>query len=419
MQLVPFSEAPQPIQFAAVHGADLALEYTRARGDFAADALSGRPCVPPGRTARMSQLFALCGVPDLGGSVQELRNLARDGRSPNERNPTTGDMIHRGLGRVPQIFEGLVLAQEAAAQSLKPKSVGDTSSSTASTQVMAPADELVQLMEWREIAPPLLKPEFGATRIELPKLASTGKPEIRSSLSGKMPQFGGKLSVTYQNIAYLMGETQTDALVIAQWARGQVNLKTMLDTIAVREMEAGVGQLVYLGEADYSWSPAQGSPVAATSVKVDGTVPLLVAGVLNTVAAFEQGLGTSNLKGYKVSFVQWSEKIGQRLRHPYGDASGRSGYEYLADALPGVTFTASSVLDQIVSGESHIVCGARVGSGGGNKAAIGMQAIADEQDTIMPYQDGPQTRVLRLRGYGGTYSPYSELIYSEAYDTVT
>lgn len=418
MQIADFSQLPQPVQIAAAHGAELAQEYTRARGDYAADAVSGRPCIPPGRIARFSQLFSLCFVPDLGGSVGELRNLARDGRAANERS-ATGDMLHRGLGRVPLIFEGLSLAQDAGAASLKPKSVGDTSSSTASTQVMAPADELVQLMEWREIAPPLLKPEFGATRIELPKLSSTGKPEIRSSLSGKMPQFGGKLAVTYQNIGYLMGETQTDALVIAQWARGQVNLQTMLDTIAVREMEAGVGQLVYMGEADYSWSAAQGTPVATLGVKVDGTVPLLVAGVLNTVAAFEQGLGTSNLKGYKVSFVQMSEKIAQRLRHPYGDASGRSGIEYLMEALPGVTFTASSVLDNIVSGESHIVCGARVSGGGGNRAAIGMQAIADEQDTIMPYQDGPQTRVLRLRGYGGTYSPYSELIYSEAYDTVT
>lgn len=416
IQLVDFGALPQPVKIATVQAQDLAHDYTRVRNDWAQDSL-GRRVVPPSRVGRIAQMLLLSDVPSLAGHRQAMDQLFREGHNPAERL-ADGRLVHATLAPVVLTWEAMRRAQDTAHDSIVHKAQDASQSTVTATQQLKPADELVQTLEWREVAPPGPSIQFGAVVLELPKLASTGKPEVRDSLKGKMPQFGTGMSVTTAKVGYIMGEMSTDALQVAQWGRSQVNFSQMLDAIAAREMEDQMGLLAYSGASEYGWSSALGTPNDYLTVKVDGTVALLVTGLLNVIDAYGQALGTSNLRSYNATYCQVSQKIAQRLRHPYGDASGRSGWEYIRAAYPNISFSESTVLDNMASGESWVVVGHRSGGGAG-QAILGMQTLGDDRDMIMVYQAGLETRTLRLRSFAGTYSPYDELRYSAKFDTVT
>lgn len=409
--LTPYSELPSLIQDSMQIGAELARNHAIVRGQNPAT-------VDSNKIRCWSVLCGMVGVDGLDLRMQDLRAAANTPRPPNEIKD--GQYVHRGLAPALQVADFFAARRKAAADAIK-QHHDAMISATVGTQIVKGTEEPQQVLPWRELAPPTVSPEWGASTMEIPKLKRFGTSGVHGSLDGPFQQVKAGAEYSTAQVGYILVETYTDPLLEAQAARGAINLRQILDMNAELSQEHRLGMIAMFGDSAYNWSSALGTITDKTTVKVDGTVALLVEALQVMHDAYRDGMG-SVLDAFRPNFGMLSDKIAQRLTRPYDSSEPAVlGIDVLQRTTPGVKWVVSSSLDNHPShsGNSIACIGHRGPSRGSNAVIYGPQMLADNADTIFIYQDGLKRKALRLRSCAGAFNPHSELIVAHRFDTVT
>lgn len=407
--LTPYFELPEIVRDSMRHGDFLARQHAIAKGEnpmFVAD------------SSRRSWtiLAGLSTIPAMGFCVEDLGELARLNTAPNMAKD--GKYVHGKFAKGLKVGDAYAQAQMKQREQIAKDAVV---SATAATQIVKGADELKQSLPWRDLAPPTVKPIWGYSSMEVMLPASFGASGVHGSMAGPFEQIKANQGLTTAKIGYIINEVSADPLMIAQASLGGMNLEAFTNMAADLAQELTVGKIVMFGDSAYDWSSAFGTITDSTSVKVDGTVALLVTGIRAVVTAYRTGLG-SVAEAFDANFCVVSLAISEALGGPLSaEDSSRSGWDYLKALYPNITWTVSAALDNhpAHSGNSLISVGYHGPSQGPNTVIWGPQALADDADTLFSYQDGLRRKTLRLRSIAGTHNPYSELVVTHRFDTVT
>ena len=407
--LTPYFELPEVVRDSMRHGDYLARQHVAAKG--------GDPLFVADSSRRAwTVLSGLSTIPAMGFSVDDLGDLARLPTAPNMAKD--GRYVHGKFAKGLKVGDAYAQAQLQQRQQIAKDAVV---SATAATQIVKGADELKQTLPWRALAPPTVKPIWGYSSMEVMLPASFGASGVHGNMAGPFEQIKANQGLTTAKIGYIINEVSADPLMIAQASLGGMNLEQFTGMAADLAQELTVGKIVMFGDAAYGWTSALGTITDSTSVKVDGTVALLVTGVRAVITAYRNGLG-SVAEAFDANFCVVSLAISEALGGPLSTSDSTvSGWEYLRKLYPGIEWTVSSSLDNhpAHTGNSVISVGHHGPSKGPNAVIWGPQALVDDGDTLFSYQDGLRRRTLRLRSIAGTYNPYSELVVTHRFDTVT
>lgn len=407
--LTPFHSLPEVVRDCMRHGDFLARQHVAAKGE--------NPLFVGDSSRRSWTILAgLSTIPAMGFSVDDLGELARLPTAPNMAKD--GKYIHGKFAKGLKVGDAYAQAQLQQRQQIAKDAVV---SATAATQIVKGADELKQTLPWRDLAPPTVKPIWGYNSMEVMLPASFGASGVHGNMAGPFEQIKANQGLTVAKIGYIINEVSADPLMIAQASLGGMNLEAFTNMAADLAQELTVGKIVMFGDSAYGWTSAFGTITDSTSIKVDGAVATLVAGIRAVFTAYRTGLGPV-AEAFDANFCVVSLAISEALGGPMSTSdSSVSGWDYLRKLYPGVKWTVSVSLDNhpAHSGNSLISVGHHGPSKGPNAVIWGPQALVDDTDTLFSYQDGLRRKTLRLRSIAGTHNPYSELVVTHRFDTVT
>lgn len=407
--LTPYHQLPEIVLDSMNQGDYLARQHVAAKG--------GNPLFVADSSRRAwTTLVGLSTIKGLNVSFDDLAELAKLPTAPNIAKD--GKYLHQKFARALSIGDAYARATAKQREQIAKDAVV---SSVGATQIVKGAEELKQSLPWRALAPPTVKPEWGRSSMEVYLPGSFGASGVHGNMAGPFEQIKVNQTVSNAKIGYVINEVSADPLMIAQASMGGMNLEAFSGMAADLAQELQIGKIVMFGDSAYDWSSAFGTITDSTSVKVDGTVALLVTGIRAVVTAYRTGLG-SVAEAFDANFCVVSLAISEALGGPLAaEDSSRSGWDYLKALYPNITWTVSAALDNhpAHSGNSLISVGYHGPSQGPNAVIWGPQALCDDADTLFSYQDGLRRKTLRLRSIAGTHNPYSELVVTHRFDTVT